>query len=332
MHVLAVDQARGWRILNTTEASADLVPAPFTKFALCHCPITPSSKSDINVSFSTPARAGFGDDGSVSGGCSDFSACGLRSSSAEAEVTVAALKRPRHVKTELVFGKDSQDWFTALVLVFICIGSESQHWDSTISQIRDVPIQLQPHAASITVGNNSDSLQELFEAFLTATHFPLGYHVECRLRKDKAVLGDACALVSTFLRKMVESILESHPGVTEPQEVSPHSWKYVFTMLEFCNQIAYLHSGSFRMLPQYWASSHGDTILRSIKMELQCGDQRKDTNKRKLLTTVASGMPEGRCNRGSAGAQLQYSPRLLAASRLAMVSRACPGSVRQVSS
>ena len=63
---------------------------------------------------------------------------------------------------------------------------------------------------------------------MTATHFPLGYHVECKLRKDKAVLGDACALVSTFLSKMVESILASHPGVTEPQEVSRHSWKYVF--------------------------------------------------------------------------------------------------------
>ena len=236
------------------------------------------------------------------------------------------------MKTELVFGKDSQDWFTALVLVFICIGSKSQYWDSTILQLTDVPLQLQPYAASITVGNNSYSLQELFEAFLTATHFPLGYHVECRLRKDKAVLGDACALVSTFLRKMVESILESHPGVTEPQEVSPHLWKYVFTMLEFCYQIASLHSGSCRMLPQYWASRHGEKILRSITIEFQCGDQRKYTNKRKLLTTMASGMPEGRCNRGSAGAQLQYSPRLLAASRLAMVSRACPGSVRQVSS
>ena len=143
--------------------------------------------------------------------------------------------------------------------------------------------------------------------------------------------GDACALVSTFLSRTVESILSSHPGVTELSEASPDSWKYVITMLEFCNQIAYLHSGSFRMLPQYWASRHGENILRSIEIEFQCADQRKYTNKRKLLTTMASGMPEGRCNRGSAGAQLQYSPRLLAASRLAMVSRACPGSVRQAS-
>lgn len=73
-------------------------------------------------------------------------------------------------------------------------------------------------------------------------------------------------------------------------------------------------------------------ILRSIEIEFQCADQRTYTNKRKLLTTMASGMPEVRCNRGSVGAQVQYSPRLLAASRLALVSRACPGSVRQVSS
>ena len=251
--------------MNTTEASADLVRAHFTKFGLHQCRITPSSKSDVNVPFSTPAWAGFGSDGSVSDGCSDFSDCGVRISAEEAEVTVAALERPRHVKTALVFGKDSQDWFTALVLVFMRIGSESQHWDSTISQLRDVPLQLQPYASSISVGNDSYTLQDLLEAFLTATHFPLGHHVECRLRKDKAVLGDACALVSTFLRKMVESILESHPGVTEPQEVSPHLWKYVFTMVEFCNQIAYLHSGSFRMLPQYWASRHGEKYCAALK-------------------------------------------------------------------
>ena len=209
------------------------------------------------------------------------------------------------MKSELVFGKDSQDWFTALVLVFICIGSENQHWDCSISQISHVPIQLRPYVASITVGHSSYCLEELVGAFLSATHFPLGYHVECKLRKDKAVLGDACALVSTFLSKLVESILASHPGVTEPQEVSRHSWKYVFTMLEFCNQIAYLHSGSFRMFPKYWASKQGEQILRTIEIKSQCAHQRKYTKKRKLLTTPMSGMPEVPYKRCSVGAQVQ---------------------------
>ena len=84
---------------------------------------------------------------------------------------------------------------------------------------------------------------------MTPTDFPLGNHVECTLRTEKAVLGDVCALVSKFLRKMVENILEIHPDAMEPLEVSRHLWKYVFTMLAFCNQIAYLRKGSFRMLP-----------------------------------------------------------------------------------
>ena len=243
---------------------ADPALAPFTTCASPQCPILASSQFDIYSFVSTSAR-GSGDDGSVSRGCSNFCVCGLRSSAPDAEVTAAAYQRFWDVKSELVFGKDSQDWFTALVLVFICIGSENQHWDCSISQISHVPIQLRPYVASITVGHSSYCLEELVGAFLSATHFPLGYHVECKLRKDKAVLGDACALVSTFLSKLVESILSSHPGVTEPQEVSRHSWKYVFTMLEFCNQIAYLHSGSFRMLPQYWASRHGEKYCAALK-------------------------------------------------------------------
>ena len=71
----------------------------------------------------------------------------------EEEVTVPALESPRHVTTELVFGKDSQDWFTALVLAFICIGSKSDSWDDTYSQLRDVPLPIQPYAALIRVGD-----------------------------------------------------------------------------------------------------------------------------------------------------------------------------------
>ena len=208
----------------------------------------------------------------------------------EEEVTVPALASSRHVTTEIVFGKDSQEWFTALVLAFICISSKSDSWDDTHSQLRDVPLPIQPYAALIRVGDKDYLLQELLAAFLTHSEFPLGSQVECTLRTEKAVLGDVCALLSKFLRALVEKSLGIHPGVTEPPEVSPHVWKYLFTMLAFCNQIASLREGSFRMLPQYWQRSHGEQILRSIKIEFQCGDIRKYAGKRKTPAQMASGL------------------------------------------
>ena len=95
------------------------------------------------------------------------------------------------------------------------------------------------------------------------------------------MLGVVCALLSKFLRVLVEKSLGIHPGVTEPSEVALPVWKYLFTMLAFCNQVASLREGSFRMLPQYWPRRHGEQILRSIKIEFQCGDIRKYAGKRK---------------------------------------------------
>ena len=80
------------------------------------------------------------------------------------------------------------------------------------------------------------------------------------------MLGDACALVSTFVSKTVESILVAHPCVIDLQKVFSHSWKCVITMLEFCNQIAKLHSGSFMMFPQYWGSDHRAKTSRTKEM------------------------------------------------------------------
>ena len=138
----------------------------------------------------------------------------------EEEVTVAALEPPRHVTTELTFGKDSQDWFTALVLPFICISRKSDSWDDTHSQLRDVPLTIRAHAALMRVGKQDYLLQELLEAFLTHSEFLLGSFVECTLRNEKVVLGVVCALLSKFLRALVENCLGIHPGVTEPPEVA----------------------------------------------------------------------------------------------------------------
>ena len=267
---------------HITEVSADPALAPLTKCASHHFPFLSSSAFDISLSDRALAR-GSGDDGCVSRVRSNFCVCGLRSTTPESEITSAAYQPMRDMKSELVFGKDSQDWFTSIVLVFICIGSEHQRWDCSISQISHVPIQLQPYVASITVGPGSYSLEELAAAFLSVTDFPLGYLVECKLREDKAVLGDACALMSAFLSKLVTNILASNSGVTSPRQAPRHCLKYVFGMLAFCNQIALSHSESFQMIPQFWASNQGTKTLRTIEIKFECGCHRQHSKKKQRI-------------------------------------------------
>ena len=267
---------------HITEVSADPALAPVTKCASHHFPFLSSSAFDISLSDRALAR-GSGDDGCVSRVRSNFCVCGLRSTTPESEITSAAYQPMRDMKSELVFGKDSQDWFKSLVLVFISIGSEDERWNCSISQISHVPIQLQPYVASITVGPGSYSLEELAAAFLSVTHFPLGYLVECKLREDKAVLGDACVLMSAFLSKLVTNILASNSGVTYPREAPRHCLKYVLVMLAFCNDIALLHSESFKMIPQYWASNQGTQILRTIEIKFECGCHRQHSKKKQRI-------------------------------------------------
>ena len=267
---------------HITEVSADPALAPVTKCASHHFPFLSSSAFDISLSDRALAR-GSGDDGCVSRVRSNFCVCGLRSTTPESEITSAAYQQMRDMKSELVFGKDSQDWFKSLVLVFISIGSEDERWNCSISQISHVPIQLQAFVASITVGRGSYSLEELAAAFLSVTHFPLGYLVECKLREDKAVLGDACVLMSAFLSKLVTNILASNSGVTSPRQAPRHCLKYVFGMLAYCNDIALFHSESFQMIPQYWASNQGTKTLRTIEIKFECGCHRQHSKKKQRI-------------------------------------------------
>ena len=262
----------------------------FTNYGFHKGCITVSSDSHNSVASKTPLEADSENDDTLSSGSSELSDYGIWSPVQEAEITVT--------KTELTFGKDSQDWFTAVVLAFISIGRRCDSWDETHENLGCVPLPLHAHAIYITVGWNDYTLQELVEALLSHMKFPLGSSVECTLRKQQVPLGVICALLSKFLKAMVERALGVFPNITEPQEVDLHVWKYLFSMLAFCNEIASLQNSSFRILPQYWPLSHGYQILRSIKLELQCGDLRKYAGKRKTHGQIHGQLLNGRRSRG----------------------------------
>ena len=215
---------------------------------------------------------------------------GIWSPVQEAEITVT--------KTEITFGKDSQDWFTAVVLAFISIGRRCDAWDESHANVGCVPLPLLAHTGYITVGWNNYSLQELVNALQSHMKFPLGTSVKCTLRDQQVALGDICALLSIFLTKFVESALGVFPDITEPQYVDIHVWRYLFAMLAYCNEIASLENSFFRILPQYWPLSHGYQILRSIKLEFQCGDLRKYAGKRKTHGQIHGQLLSGRRSRG----------------------------------
>ena len=78
------------------------------------------------------------------------------------------------------------------------------------------------HTALIRISNSNFTLHEFLDALRPHSKFPLGSSVECTLRKEKVALGVVCALLSKFLKAVVESCLGIQPGVTEPPEVALH--------------------------------------------------------------------------------------------------------------
>ena len=277
--------------------SADLVRNHFTTYGFHKGCIAVSSEPHDSVASRTPLEADSGYDDTLSSGSSELSDCGMWTLDQEAEVTVAASEVASHANTELTFGKDSQDWFTALVLSFISISRKCDSWDETHANLGCVPLPLRAHAAFIKVGSNCYFLAELLDALLSHVKFPLGSSVKCTLRKQQVTLGVVCALLCNFLKALVENALGIFPDVTESQEVELHVWKYLFSMLAFCNEVASLREGSFRILPQYWPLSHGQQILRSIKIEFQCGDLRKYAGKRKTHGQIHGQLLGGRRTR-----------------------------------
>ena len=99
----------------------------------------------------------------------------------EADVTVPDVEPPKHLTTEYTFGKDSQEWYTAMVLSFICMSCKSNSWDETHPLLNCVPLPMMAHAALVQAGSCDFTLRELLDALLTHTKFPSGSSVFCRL-------------------------------------------------------------------------------------------------------------------------------------------------------
>ena len=275
---------------SASQASAVMVRGHFTTVGFHKRCSTITSDSHIIVASQTQLQTDSENDDTLSNGSSELSDFGIWSPVQEAETTVT--------NAEITFGKDSQDWFTALVLAFISIGRKANAWDESLANLGCVPLPLLAHAGCITVGRNNYLLQELVDALQSDMKFPLGTSVKCTLRDQQVALGDICALLSIFLTKFVESALGVFPDITEPQYVDIHVWRYLFAMLAYCNEIASLENSFFRILPQYWPLSHGYQILRSIKLEFQCGDLRKYAGKRKTRGQFHLQSLNGRRSRG----------------------------------
>ena len=86
------------------------------------------------------------------------------------------------------------------------------------------------------------------------------------------------------------------PDVTEPQQVELHVWSICFPCWHFSMRCIFA-----RKLLQHFALvlalSHGKQILRSIKIEFQCGDLRKYAGKRKTHGQIHGQLLGGRRSR-----------------------------------
>ena len=89
----------------------------------------------------------------------------------EADITVPDLESPKHLTTEYTFGKDSQEWCTAMVLSFICISCKSNSWDESHPLLSCGPLLMTAHTALIRVGKGNFSFHESLDALLMHSEF-----------------------------------------------------------------------------------------------------------------------------------------------------------------
>ena len=126
--------------------------------------------------------------------------------------------------------------------------------------------------------------------------FPLGSSVKCTLRKQQVTLGVVCALLCNFFESTGGECFRIIPDVTEPQQVELHVWSICFPCWHFSMRCIFA-----RKLLQHFALvlalSHGKQILRSIKVEFQCGDLHKYAGKRKTHGQIHGQLHGGCCSR-----------------------------------
>ena len=165
---------------SASQASADVVRLHFTNYGFHKRCSTVSSDSHTIVASQTQLETDSENDDTLSNGSSELSNSGIWSPVQEAETTVT--------KSEITFGKVSQDWFTALVLAFISIGQKTNAWDESHANLSCVPQPLLTHTGYINVGWNDYSLQRLVNALQSHMKFPLGTSVKCTLRDQQVAL------------------------------------------------------------------------------------------------------------------------------------------------
>ena len=165
---------------SASQASAKMVRGHFTTVGFHKRCSTITSDSHIIVASQTQLQTDSENDDTLSNGSSELSDFGIWSPVQEAETTVT--------NAEITFGKDSQDWFTALVLAFISIGQKTNAWDESHANLSCVPQPLLTHTGYINVGWNDYSLQRLVNALQSHMKFPLGTSVKCTLRDQQVAL------------------------------------------------------------------------------------------------------------------------------------------------
>ena len=112
----------------------------------------------------------------------------------EADITVPDLESPKHLTSEYTFGKDSQEWCTAMVLSFICISCKSNSWDETHPLLSCVPLPMTAHTALIRISNSNFTLHEFLDALRLTLSFhwvPL-WNARCEKRRLRLVLYALC--------------------------------------------------------------------------------------------------------------------------------------------
>ena len=119
------------------------------------------------------------------------------------------------------FGKDVQDWLSALVEILVSISKREEKWRPSSKRLRCIPTQLQ-YYLNTRVGHCRFLLLTILEAMIQETHQAPYVWIQGEMRIDKISLGECSALIGMALSSMIELMLYNPRGeiLDEIPEVS----------------------------------------------------------------------------------------------------------------